>query len=307
LTFLTFDTHALIVQNILTADPSNQNMEQPQKQRLRTLDIRGTGFPLDPNNHGQIIKPGELIDIVEITSLSRNQMILYNQLLAHSWPNIETSHVHRIKKSVLRGSHESNDRLHESFDRLMEAWAMVKYKDSRGRSRTARIHLIGENTEEDEENGYFYYTFPPALISVIQRSENWAKLKSQIMYALRSKYSIRLYEMLEKRVRLNRQSETFTVDEFRALLGVEKGKLPRFADFNQHCLKPALAEVNQLMDYAIEIGTIKNGRTVASLMLTWMPKDAEAKKEAAAERERSRIGRKARREHTIDRVVFEQS
>jgi plasmid replication initiation protein len=158
--------------------------------------VRVTGHPLDPQSAGQIIKPGELIDIVEITPLNRNQMILYNQLLAHSWPEIETTRVHRLRKAVLRGSHESNDRLHEAFDNLMGAWAKVKYKDKSGRSKITRIHLIGENTEE--EDGYFYYTFPQELITIIGRSKNWAKLKPQIMYALRSKYSIRLYEMLEK-------------------------------------------------------------------------------------------------------------
>ena len=282
-----------------------QDVAPPAARRLRTLDVRTSGHPLDPDNVGQIIKPGELIDIVEITPLSRNQMVLYNQLLAHSWHAFETTRVHRIRKAVLRGSHESNDRLHEAFDNLMGAWAKVKFKDPSGRQKIARIHLIGENTEEEEEDGYFYYTFPPELISIIQKSENWAKLKSQIMYALRSKYSIRLYEMLEKRVGMNRQSETFTVDEFRALLGVPNGKLPRFADFNKHCLKPALGEVNQLMDYDIEIGVVKRGRSVEKLTLMWLEKEPERRKAAAAERERSRIGRKARREGRIDRVVFE--
>lgn len=292
----------------LTADDSDQDPPPlpPATRPLRSVDISVTGHPLDPSQVGQIIKPGELIDIVEITPLSRSQMVLYNQLLAHSWGAIETTRVHRIRKAILRGSHESNDRLHEAFDSLMGAWAKVKYKDKAGRPKTARIHLIGENTEEDEEDGYFYYTFPTELIAIIQKSENWAKLKSQIMYALKSKYAIRLYEMLEKRVGLNKQSDAFTVDEFRALMGVPAGKLPRFADFNKHCLKPALAEVNQLMDFHIEMGVLKRGRSVEKLNLVWLKKDADALQEAAAERERSRIGRKARREGTVERIAFEK-
>jgi plasmid replication initiation protein len=280
------------------------NAVPPAKKSIRSVDVRVTGHPLDPQSGGQIIKPGELVDIVEITPLNRSQMVLYNQLLGHSWPRIETTRVHRIRKAVLRGSHESNDRLHEAFDNLMGAWAKIKFKDQSGRPKIARIHLIGENTEEEEEDGYFYYTFPPELITIVGRSENWAKLKSQIMYALRSKYSIRLYEMLEKRVSLKKQSETFTVDEFRALLGVPNGKLPRFGEFNKHCLKPALAEVNQLMDFHVEIGVVKRGRSVEKLTLLWFKKDDDGVREAAAERERSRIGRKARREGRIERVEY---
>ena len=291
----------------MTDDPDQDLTPLSSAARpLRSVDIRVTGHPLDPHSAGQIIKPGELIDIVEITPLSRSQMILYNQLLAHSWGAFETTRVHRIRKAILRGSHESNDRLQEAFDNLMGAWAKVKYKDSSGHAKTGRIHLIGDNTEEDKEDGYFYYTFPPELIAIIQRSENWAKLKSQIMYALRSKYSIRLYEMLEKRVGLAKQSETFTVEEFRALMGVPHGKLPRFADLNKHCLKPALAEVNQLMDFHIEMGVVKRGRTVEKLSLLWLKKDPEAIKEAAAERERSRVGRRARRERIVERIKFEK-
>ena len=279
----------------------------PGKQKLRALDVRVTGHPLDPQNDGQIIKPGELVDYVEITPLNRAELILYNQLVAHSWPTLETKGVHRIRKAVLRGSHESNDRLKESFDKLMGAWAKVKYKDRAGRVKIGRIHLIGENTEEIEEDGYFYYKFPDELIAIIGRSENWAKLKSQIMYALKSKYSIRLYEMLEKRVNLQRQSESFTVDEFRALMGVPNDKLKKFGSFNKHCLQVALAEVNQLMDFHVEIGMVKRGRSVEKLTLLWMKKDDDGMREAAAERERSRIGRKVRREGKMQRIVFEEA
>ncbi len=92
------------------------------------------------------------------------------------------------------------------------------------------------------DDGYFYYTFPPDLLAVISESTAWAAIKSHIMYALRSKYSIRLYEMIERRIGLTKQYEEFTIDEFRAMLGVPEGKLERFADFNKYCLKPALEE-----------------------------------------------------------------
>jgi plasmid replication initiation protein len=288
----------------MTDLPGAQTKPLPEKI-LRTLDIKGSGNPLDPHNAGSIIKPSELVDIVEITPLNRSEMILYNQLLSHSWDTIEQGGIHRILKSVLRGSHESNDRLHAAFDSLMGAWAKVHYKDKAGKQVIGRVHLIGANTEEEEEDGYFYYRFPPELLSIISNSRTWAKLKSQIMYALRSKYSIRLYEMVEKRIGLNKQSEYFTIDEFRGLLGVQKDKLPRFADFNKHCLKPALQEVNQLTDFEIQIGAVKRGRAVEKLMLTWYPKSGDSLREAHRERERSKVGRSARRKGQVEIISFE--
>lgn len=59
------------------------------------------------------------------------------------------------------------------------------------------------------------------------------------------------------------------------------------------------------MDFHVEIGIIKRGRSVEKLTLLWMKKDAAGVREAVAERERSRVGRKNRREGTVERVQFE--
>lgn len=275
----------------------------PAAQALRTLDIKPTGSPLDPDRHGSIIKPGELVDLVEITPLARSEMILYNQLLAHSWDNIQDGGTHRILKSVLRDSHDRIDRLHKAFDSLMSAWAKVQYVDAEGRKQIVRVHLIGSNTEEVADDGYFYYRFPPELLTIIANSKTWAKLKSQIMYSLNSKYAIRLYELIEKRIGLHRQSQEFTVDEFRAMMGVPDGKLPRFADFNKHCLKPALSEVNQIADFDVKIATVKTGRTVKGLMLVWLAKTGDSLTAAQDERERHRAGRSARRNTTVEVIA----
>lgn len=273
---------------------------------LMATDIKVTGQPLDPAMMGKIIKPRELVDIIELTPLNRNESILYNQLLANAWNNIRTHPVHKVLKASLRGSHDSNDRLDEAFDKLMSAWAKIRARDPQtGTMTTLRIHLLGTNAEEDRDSGYFYYTFPPDLLAVIGQSRAWATIKSHIMYALRSKYSIRLYEMVERRVGLTKQFEEITVDEFRALLGVPEGKLDRFSDFNKYALKPALEEVNHLTDFVVRIATVKQGRAVQKLLLSWDRKTPEQITAAHNERERSRIGRQARWRGEIEDIVFD--
>jgi plasmid replication initiation protein len=275
-----------------------------QRERLRSLDVRTTGHPLDPGSRGTLIKPAELVDVVEISSLNRSELVLYNQLLAHAWNDMAPGKVYSIKKAVLRGSHESNDRLQDAFDNLMRAFAKIRYRDPKtGRAMTTRINLLGPNTEEDADEGSFYYTFHDSLFRILEGSHTWARLKSEIMYLLRSKYSIRLYEMIERRINLHAQSETFTVDQFRALLAVPDDKLPRFADFNKHALQPALQEINQLTDYAVAVGVIKRGRTVEKLHLSWLKKSADALQTAVRERDASRIGRSARRNGKVEVIL----
>lgn len=273
--------------------------KQPIKRKgqLLAVDIKASGQFLDPNHVGRIIKPRELVDIVELSPLSRSQYILYNQLLGHAWNNIGTTEVHKILKSSLRGSHDSNDRLDEAFDDLMRAMVKLNARDpDTGEMATFRVHLLGTNKMEHRDDGYFYYTFPPDLLVVLMQSNAWATLRSHIMYALRSKYSIRLYEMVERRISLIKQSEEFTIDEMRGMLGVPPKKLKRFADFNTYCLKPAIAEVNQLCDFHVDVMPVKKGRTVEKLFMTWSKKSPDSLRRAHAEREKSRVGRKARRD-----------
>ena len=47
-------------------------MPQPEKtgSSIRTLTQRGRGNPFDPANYGEIVKPGELVDIVELSPLT---------------------------------------------------------------------------------------------------------------------------------------------------------------------------------------------------------------------------------------------
>lgn len=273
---------------------------------LLATDMKVTGQPLDPAHVGRIIKPRELVDIVELTPLNRSETILYNQLLANAWNNIRTNPVHKVLKASLRGSHQSNDRLDEAFDKLMGAWAKIRARDPQtGRMATFRVHLLGTNKVEDRDDGYFYYTFPPDLLAVIQQSKAWATIKTHIMYALRSKYSIRLYEMIERRIGLMKQHEEFTIDEFRALLGVPDGKLDRFAEFNKHCLKPALAEVNQLTDFIVQVMAVKKGRAVEKLVVSWFKKSTQEVQEAFDERERSRVGRQARQSGSVELIRFD--
>ncbi|MEL6702564.1 MAG: replication protein RepB, partial [Pseudomonadota bacterium] len=79
----------------------------------RTIDARP--------NADTLVKPGELVDLVEVTPLTLVDRRIYNQLLEHAWDSIDKPVTHVIAKSSLRGSHNSNDRVGESIERLMTA------------------------------------------------------------------------------------------------------------------------------------------------------------------------------------------
>ena len=275
-------------------------------REYRTTDFKVQGNPLDPASASLIIKPGELIDVVEVTPLSLTESRIYNLLIANAWDRITEPTVHRIKKADLRGGHESNDRLETAIQTLMGAIAVVHHAVA-GRPRKARVQLLGTNSEEIDERGYLYYKFPDELREIIRNSSVFARLRTQIMYSFQCKYALKLYELVEKRIQLKyKQAEYFEVGEFRSLLGVPAKKLKRFADFHRYALKPALREVNGLTPYTIEIGMIKKGKRVEKLLLSWGKKEPDERLEVIKELERHSSGRMARLQRSVERVIWNE-
>ncbi|HYD29228.1 replication initiation protein [Brevundimonas sp.] len=251
-------------------------------------------------SHDTIIKPGELIDVVEMTPLTLQDRKIWNLLIAHAWDRIGEPVQHVIPKADLRGSHESNDRLGDSIERLMSAILRVRIKrrdERRGKDieQTLRVQLLAPNYEDVVPDGMFRYRFSEEMRVVIVNSETFGRLRRDIMLHLSSKYALALYEMVQKRGNMIYQSaQTFTLDEIRSYLGVEPGKLEGFRNLNAWALKPAVAEVNALGDYWVSIEPVKKGRAVEAITLAWARKTPDELKEAFQELRRHSAGRKAR-------------
>ena len=136
-----------------------------------------------------------------------------------------------------------------------------------------------------------------------EQSNHWAILDRQTIFALTSKYSILLFQHFASFANLDRKtSETFSVSKLRMLLGVQEGKLERFANLNRDALQPAIKEVNQLARFNLSATLNKVGRTVETVTISWEPKPNPV--DAKRELDRAKIGRKVRREGTAETVVL---
>jgi hypothetical protein len=146
--------------------------------------------------------------------------------------------------------------------------------------------------------------FGGAFREMAEKSCHFAILDRQTVFALSSKYSILLFQHVASLVNLDHvTSKTFTVPELRAVLGVPDGKLRRWNDVNNFALKPAIAEINQTSRLTLTATPRKIGRTVASVTIAWEEKPLEAKREAKAELDRPKVGRKVRRDGTAEKVA----
>ncbi len=265
---------------------------------IRTVEARP--------NADSLIKPGELVDLIEITPLTLNDRRIYNQLLENAWDAIDKPVTHVISKSVLRGSHNSNDRVGESLERLMSAIVKVAVVWD-GESAIERVQLLGGNLESSRADGLLEYEIPARLRKIIRNSQVFARLQREVMFALSSKYALTLYEMVQKRGNLRwKASERFTLEGLRGVMGVPKGKLSSWSNLKLRAIDPAVAEVNALSDYMVEIAPIKTGRAVTHVEMRWWRKDGDASGAADRALQFSKVGRRVKAEGRTEQVAVGQ-
>lgn len=249
-----------------------------------------------------MIKPGELIDVVEISPLTLTDRRIYNLLIANAWDRIEQPVAHSIAKKDLRGTRDANDRLGDSIERLMTTIARLEIERD-GKRYTRRIQLLSSTDEGSEREGLLFYRFPAELRAIIRTSSIFARLHKDVILALSSKYSLALYEICKKRVNLEHQwSEEFSLERFRQLLGVESGKLEQFKHFNLRAIQPAVIEVNGLSDFGCTVEPVTAGRKVVGIRLSWWKKNLEEIKAAYSELQAAKVGRRARLNGTVEAI-----
>ena len=263
------------------------------QEPARTLEVKA--------QLGEMIKPTELIDIIGIGELTLSARKLYNILLEYAFGEDlgKEGHEWMIPLAELRRKHKGNERIEDDIIALMRTVVVVKLKDG----GTRRVQLLGGNDlgEGARQRGLLTYCFDPKLVELLRDSTIYGRLEKEVLLAFTSKYALSLYEAAARRVNLSHKCiEEFSVEEFRDLLGVELGKLARFANLNHRAIKPAVIEVNGLAPFNLDVQPRKQGNRVIGITMAWWAKTIDEKKTAYAELNRSRVGRSARLNGTVE-------
>ena len=127
---------------------------------------------------------------------------------------------------------------------------------------------------------------PPAGIHALRSPANFTKIEAHAAHRL-SGHAKRLYALLADKKRLGRPSWRFTVDELRALMGVDAQKsYDRFNTFRQRVLDPAVEAINAYGTVSVRMTPEKRGRAVHTVRFDWAWKDPHTAAETAREGER---------------------
>ena len=120
-----------------------------------------------------------------------------------------------------------------------------------------------------------------------------------------SKYSLALYELIQKRGNLTKSFEDLSIVDLRNFLGVPPGKLSSWINLKNKAIVPAVKEVSDLSEFVVSIEPMKGKtRLFTDVRLSWKPKGMTEMQLVERELNHSKVGRKARLAGRVEEVHF---
>jgi plasmid replication initiation protein len=242
-----------------------------------------------------------LIDIVELTPLKLHDKRLFNEMLANAWSEIGEGKEHRIHKSDIRAIDKNLERLEESVDRLMGTIIKTVVEED-GEKYRRTFTFLSRIDNAIREDGWIKYKFSEDAENMMLNSNVFARIQREVMFALSSRYSLSLYEILAKRVNLSHtQNELFELAVFRKMLGVPEDKYKLMSHLRTRILDTAFGEVQQLTNIGCAYQLLRNrGKGYTHIKVTWFPKDASAAYDAEINRNKPKIQQIAERKEQAE-------
>lgn len=254
-----------------------------------------------------VLKPGELVtaDYVNGTTLTAAARKVLVLLLHTAAGDAGEDREHCIAKSALRGTHQSNDRLTRVLDELQRTLLRVQVKSPAGNDAFFIAPLMAQRIEEiaDDARAKVWWRFSDPMRQIIRASDHYAELHRQITLALESRYAVTLYELGSLLYRRENPTWRGTLDQLREKLGVPGGKLTRWVDLQRFAITPAVEEVEHLSPFHVAWHDFRHAGRVIGVEFRFWPKTDPERDAARQELHGSRVGRKARRQGAVERVV----
>jgi len=261
----------------------------------------------------QLSKAGELVDGHYSERALRNPpslqaLKLQDVLMKNAGGKIADDRWHELPLATFKQVKGFRNLTHEDVVRLFEELRSVTMRHvNNAEGHTAIYGLIAVGrVDMDEGNGRLRYKFDDEFRKIVEKSNLYAILDYRAGLAMSSRYAHRLHEMISFRAARQRQIERFTVEELRARLGVQIGKLARWPDFRKKALDVAIDEVNQSSRFRVSFRiTKRERRKTTEVELTWEVK--EVLEDAKKEQEAHSVARKGRRAETKIRLSFPET
>jgi plasmid replication initiation protein len=145
------------------------------------------------------------------------------------------------------------------YDRTIK----LNTKDAKNRPINDEMRWVYRRAVYHSREGKVTIKFSPDLTPYLgQLKEQFTGYKLANLKALKSIYSIRIYELLTQYLLAGER--WISVDQFREMLELND-KYPRFADLKRWIIEPAIAELNTKSNYDVRYEVEKSGNKISKL------------------------------------------
>ena len=272
----------------------------PHKRRFRTLDI----ITATAGDRDRLVVAGEVAEIQfpKKDGLSLLAAKLFFQLIEMAGAEICEAKTHSGLMQDLNWSHRDLGSIEDAVLELHRTVVSLVQETSKGKRRLSGSILAHMERPEDRKTGEIVWEFSKTFRAVVRNSHHWAAVSTRAILHMECKYSPWLYQLTALHAGREKVSEVWLLEDLRIRLGANASYLHRWQEFKRRVLEPAMAEINHLTGVRIAWEPIKRGRAVMAVRLTTWSKSGEELVEAADELDRHRVGRKDRREGTVERI-----
>ena len=145
------------------------------------------------------------------------------------------------------------------------------YKDRyKGYEATSDVAWVTQATHVPTAGMLVLYLTPQTIKLISRLESHFTKYHIDQVSKFKSKYSIRLYELVIK-WKNQKKTEKFEVAKFREMLGVTN-EYKQMSDFKINVLEKAVDEINKHSDITLKYDQFKKGRIISDFQFKITPK-----------------------------------
>lgn len=220
------------------------------------------------NNNKLVVKDNALIDASFNLSLIEQRIMLLAIVEARECENLSpdtpievavSDYIHQFKVdsnnayALIRDSAKTLKRREFSY--------LDRYK---GKEALTTANWVNKVTYVDS-SGLIILYLSHEVISLISRlSEQFTKYYMEQVSDFKSKYSLRLYELVIKWLSLGR-TDKYNINDLRSKLGLDVQEYSTMSNFKSNVLDKAVAEINKHTDIHLNYEQFKKGRIITDI------------------------------------------
>lgn len=220
------------------------------------------------NNNKLVVKDNALIDASFNLSLIEQRIMLLAIVGARESSNLTSDTP--IEVLVSDYVHQFKVDGNNAYGLLREAAKILKRREFsyldryKGQEALTTANWVNKVTYVDS-SGLIVLYLSNEVISLISRlSEQFTKYHIEQVSDFKSKYSIRLYELLIKWLNVAK-TEKYSINDLRSKLGLDATEYSTMSNFKSNVLDRAVSEINKHTNITVDYDQFKKGRVITDI------------------------------------------